>query len=62
MYVCMGFMALITAMVLCTRSQDSALSVSVRRMHVVFTTAGFKGEGKMCPKTRETIALRRGIQ
>ena len=28
----MGFMALITALVLCARSQDSLLSVSVRRV------------------------------
>ena len=29
-------MALITAMVLCARSQDLLLSVSVRRVHAVF--------------------------
>ena len=61
-YVCMGFMALIAATVLCARSQDSLLSVSVLRIHVVFSTAGFKGGGKPCPKTRETTALRRGVQ
>ena len=38
MYVRMGFMALITTLVLCARSQDSLLSVSVRRVHVVFST------------------------
>ena len=31
----MGFIALITVMVLCARSQDSVLSVSVGRVHVV---------------------------
>ena len=36
--------------------------VSVRRVHVVLWTAGFKGGGKPCRKTRETAALRRGIQ
>ena len=44
--------------------QVSGLSnvVSVRRVHVVLWTAGFKGGGKPCLKTRETAALRRGIQ
>ena len=56
------FMALVTAMVLCARSQDSLMSVSVRRVHVVFSTARFRGGGKPCPKTRVTNALRRGIQ
>ena len=49
--VCMGFMALITAMVLCARFQDSLLSVSVRRVHAVFSTAAFKGREKVCSKT-----------
>ena len=57
MYVCMGFMALITALVMCAMSQDSLLSVSVRRAHVVFSTAGFKVGGKPCPKAHETAAL-----
>ena len=57
-----GFMELITALVLCARSQYSVLSVSVRRVNVVFLTAGFKDGGKPCPKTRETAALHRGIQ
>ena len=35
--------------------------VSVRSVHVVLWTAGFKGGGKPCLKTRETAALRRGI-
>ena len=52
-------MALITALDLCARSQSS--SISVRRVNVVFSTAGFKGGGKPCPKIRETAALRRGI-
>ena len=51
MHVCMGFVALITGMVLCARSQDS--SVSVCRVHIAFSTAGFKGGEKPCPKTRE---------
>ena len=64
-YFCMYvsvFMALITTLVLCARSQDFVMSVSVRRLHVVLSTAGFKGEGKPCRKTRETAALRIGFQ
>ena len=38
------------------------MSMSERRVHVVFSTAGFKGGGKPCRKTSETAALRRGIQ
>ena len=45
MYVCMGFMEPITAMVLGTRSQDSVLSVAARKGHVVFSTDGFMGGG-----------------
>ena len=37
-----GFMVLIIATVLCARSQDSVLPVSVRRVDEFFT-AGFKG-------------------
>ena len=44
------------------QSQDLVMSVSVRRVSVVFSTAGFKGGGKPCRKTRETAALRRGIE
>ena len=56
MYVCMGFMALImTALVLCARSQGSLLSVSVCRVNVVLPTAGFKCGGKTCLKTRKTV-------
>ena len=61
MYVCV-LVALITTLVLCARSQDLVMSVPVRRVHVVLSTAGFKGGGKPCRKTRETAALRRGIQ
>ena len=32
------FMALITTLVLCTRSQDFIMSVSVRRVHAVLST------------------------
>ena len=46
----MGFMAFMTALVLCARSQDLVLSVSVRRVHVVFSAAGFTGGGKPFPK------------
>ena len=46
LYVCVGFMVLITAMFLCTRSVNSLLSATLRREHVVFSTAGFKGGGK----------------
>ena len=44
--VCGAIMALITAMVLCARSRDSLVSVSPRRVHVIFSTTGFKGGGK----------------
>ena len=44
------FMALTAAVVLSAMSQDSVLSVSVRRVHVVFPTAEFKGGEKPCPK------------
>ena len=43
----------------------STISVGAQdscRIHVVFLTAGFKGGEKPCPKTRETAALRLGIQ
>ena len=39
MYICV-LMALITTLVLCARSQDLVMSVSVRRVLVVFSTAG----------------------
>ena len=55
------FMALITTLVLCAKSQDLVMPVSVRRVRVALYTVGFKGGGKPCPKTRETAALRRGI-
>ena len=61
MYVC-AFMALITTLVLCDRNQDLVMSVSVRRVHIVLSTAGFKGGGKPCRKTHETAAPQRGIQ
>ena len=32
--------------------------MSVRRVNVLFSTAGFNGGRKPCPKTRETAALR----
>ena len=48
-YVCMYvFMALITTLVLCARSQNLIMSVSERRVHVVFSIAGFKGVRKPC--------------
>ena len=50
-----AFMVLITAMFLYGRSQDSLLSVPVRRVQVVLPTAGFKGGGKSCPKKCETV-------
>ena len=43
MYVCV-FMALITTLVLCARSQDLVISVSVRKVHVVLSTAGLRAE------------------
>ena len=39
-----GFMALITALVLFARSQDSLLFVSKCRVHIVFSTIGFRAE------------------
>ena len=39
----------IAVMVFCARPQDSVLSVSVHRVHVVFSTTGFKGGGKAVP-------------
>ena len=42
--------------------QVSRLSVSMRRVHVVFSTAGFKDGGKPCPTTRGTAAPWNGIQ
>ena len=35
LYVCTCFMALIIILVLCVRSQDLVMSVSLRRVHVV---------------------------
>ena len=55
MYVGMGFIALITEMVLCARSQESLLSVSARGVYVVFWNARCNDRGKPCPKTRETM-------
>ena len=54
---CMGLTELLTATVLCVRSQDSLLPVSVSRVRVVLSTVGFKGGGKPCPKTRVTAVL-----
>ena len=53
-----GFSAFINPMVVCTRSENSLLSVSTHRKHTVFQTAGFKDRRKPCPKTHETVALR----
>ena len=61
-FVYMSFMTLISTLRLCAKSQDLVISVSVRRVHVVVSIAGFKGGGKPCRKTREIIALLRGIQ
>ena len=58
MYVCI-FMALVSTLVLCARSQDSLLSVSERRVHTVFSAVGFKGEGKPFAKTRESNTVER---
>ena len=62
MFIRMDFMAFITALVLFAKTQDSVLLASVRRVHVAFSTAGFKGGGKPRPRTRETAALWRGVQ
>ena len=45
LYVSMCFMARITTLVLRARSQNFVMLVLVRRVHVVFSTAGFKEEG-----------------
>ena len=42
-----------TTLVLCAKSHDFVMSVSVRRVHVVFSTTGFKDGGKPCRKTSE---------
>ena len=55
-------MAVMTAMALFARSQDSVLSVPRRRVYVVFSTAGCKNGGKSCHKIRGTAALQRGTQ
>ena len=61
-YVCV-FMAPITTLALCARSQDLLTSVSVRMVHGVLSAAGFKGGGKPCRnKTRQIAALQRRIQ
>ena len=44
-------MALATTLALCVRSQDLVMSLSVRRVHVVLSTATFKG-GFTCLTTR----------
>ena len=58
MHVCTGFIAPIAALVLCARSQDSLLSASVVEVHVVFSTAGFKG-GRIKSKNNFTQLLAR---
>ena len=55
-------MDIITSMILCARTQNLVLSVSVRRVYVVFSTARFKGGEKPRSKTSETGPLRKGIQ
>ena len=61
-FVCVVFMTLITATVLFARSQDNLLPVSMRWLHVVYSTTGFTGGGEQCHKTREIAAMLRGIQ
>ena len=58
-YITYGFsMALINTLVLSARSQDSLLSVSVPRVRIVSSTAGFKVRGKPCPKPLKPTAER----
>ena len=52
----MKLLAFLPIMVVCTRSQDSLLLVSVLRVHVVFSTDGFTGGAKPSPKIRGTAA------
>ena len=58
--MCMLFVSLLAAMVLCGRSQDSLLSVSMCWVRVVFSTTGFKGGQKPCQKTLEKGAFWKG--
>ena len=60
--VCMCFYGAYNYSGLVRQVYDLVMSVTVRKVHVVLWTAGFKGGGKPCRKTRETAALRRGIQ
>ena len=62
MYACMCFMALITRPTLVLFATYQDLVTSVRRVHVVFSTAGFKGEESRVVRRVTTAALRRGIQ
>ena len=57
--VCMVCMVHRAVEVLCVRSQDPLPSVSVRRVHVVFSTTGCENGGKPCPKIRDTVAEER---
>ena len=65
MIVCIGFIALLTTVLLGVRCQDLLLSVSARRIHVVFSTARFKGGRKLChvkpPRCGETFRKPRAL-
>ena len=43
-------------------ARSVAVTVSAYKVHVEITTAGFKGGGKLCHKTREVAAPQRGIR
>ena len=63
MFVCVSgvltaLITLMTTMVSYTKPQDSILSVSLRRIHAVFSTTGFKDGGRVIrrvkpPRSRE---------
>ena len=60
--VCMCFYGAYNYSGLVRQFSGFSIVLSVRRVHVVLSTAGFKDGGKPCRKTRKTAALRRGIQ
>ena len=63
MYLSTGFHGAYNSYGLVRRiSGLSILSVPVCRVHVVFSTAGFKGSGKSRLEAHEITALQKGIQ
>ena len=60
--VCMGFIALVTAMVLGVKSRYLLLSISVLGVTEVFLNGGFQAGKKLCLRTLKTAVLWGGIQ